>query len=241
MLRRVTERRLSSVPKWIWIGLVITFSMQIACGTSQPDSRADAGDLPQPPSAALARLSALGEPVATAKVLMLWLQAFDFQAGSRVPYRMLDYHLLEGWLGRILELDPAGQYPLMSAARLYAEVPEVEKKRRMVEFVFREYQKDPNRRWPWAAHVAIIAKHQLHDRDLAFTIARALQEKTTAADVPAWVRTMESFASEDLDELESTRILIGGLLASGQLMSERERKLLESRLNDIEERLRKLR
>ena len=168
---------------------------------------------------------------------MLYVQAFDYQAGTRVPYRNLDYEHLEAWLARILELDPAGQYPLMSASRLYAEVPDREKQRQMLEFVYREYLKDPNRRWPWLAHATVLAKHQLKDLPLARKYAVALERNTTTLEAPMWVRQMEPFILEDMNELEAARVLIGGLLASGQITDRRELALLERRLKRLEERI----
>jgi hypothetical protein len=183
------------------------------------------------------RLAAVGEPVALARFLMLYLQAFDYQVGTRIPYRDLDYAHLEGWLGRILELDPVGQYPLMTASRLYAEVPDPEKQRQMLGFVYREYLKDPNRRWPWLAHATVLAKHQLKDLPLARKYAAALQQHTATPQAPLWVRQMEPFILEDMNELEAARILIGGLIASGQVKDERDLRLLERRLQQLEERL----
>ena len=236
-MRRVRERPLRSVPVWIWGALGGALAVQITVGISQPVALASAGDLPAPPSALGARLASFGEPVATAKIAMLWLQAFDFQSGNRIPYRDLNYTFLEGWLERILELDPSGQYPLMSAGRLYAEVPDTEKSRAMIELILREFKKDPNHRWPWAAHAAVIAKHRLKDLPLAERIALALQQDTTADNVPVWVRSMRAFILEDMDELEAARVLIGGLVSSGRITSERERALLESRLRAIEDRI----
>ena len=203
----------------------------------QPPPAAKAEDLRPPPSADGLRLAAVGEPVALAKLLMLYLQAFDYQAGSRVPYRDLDYGHLEQWLSAILALDPDGQYPLMSASRLYAGVPDPAKQREMLEFVYREYLKDPNRRWPWLAHATVLAKHELKELPLARKYAIALQEHTTTPDAPAWVTQMEPFILEDMDELEAARVLIGGLLASGRIKDEREMRLLDRRLKLLEERM----
>jgi hypothetical protein len=216
---------------------VCALALQVFFASSQPKPAAKAEDLGPPPSVDALRLAAVGEPVALAKLLMLYLQAFDYQAGTRIPYRDLNYEHLEGWLRRILELDPAGQYPLMSASRLYAEVPDPAKQRRMLEFVYAEYLKDPNRRWPWLAHAAVIAKHQLKDLPLARKYSVALQQHTTTPDAPAWVRQMEPFILEDMNELEAARVLIGGLIASGQVKDERDLRLLERRLQLLEERI----
>ncbi len=231
------ERPLSDVPRWI-IGLLVgALVLQVLFASSHPTPTAKAEDLGPPPSGEALRLAAVGEPIALAKLLMLYLQAFDYQAGTRIPYRDLNYEHLEGWLRRILELDPAGQYPLMSASRLYAEVPDPAKQRRMLELVYEEYLKDPNRRWPWLAHATIIAKHQLKDLPLARKYAVALQQNTTAPDAPPWVRQMEPFILEDMNELEAARVLIGGLIASGQVKDRRDLELLARRLQLLEERI----
>ena len=143
-----------------------------------------------------------------------------------MPYQDLDYDRLVDWLTRILELDPRGQYPLMSASRLYAEVPDAAKQRKMLDFIYREYLRDPNRRWPWLAHATLLAKHQLKDLPLARKYAVALQQNTTAPDAPTWVRQMEPFILEDMNELEAAKVMIGGLLASGQVKDRRDFELL---------------
>ena len=231
------ERPITDVPRWIVVLLALALVLQLAIGATRPPPRASAQDLPQPPSPDALRLAALGEPVALAKLLMLYLQAFDYQAGSRVPYRDLDYARLGGWLERILELDPGGQYPLMSAARLYASVPDAAKQRLILDLIYREYLKDPNRRWPWLAHATVVAKHELKDLPLARKYAVALQTHTTTPDAPAWVRQMEPFILEDMNELEAARVLIGGLLSSGQVKDPREIKLLDQRLQQLAERI----
>jgi hypothetical protein len=198
--------------------------------------RAHADDLPSAPASTALRLGALGEPVALGKMLMLWLQAFDYQSGTNIPYRNLDYARLVDWLSRILELDPAGQYPLLTASQLYAEVPDPAKQRQMLDLIHREYLLDPNRRWPSMANATIIAKHRLKDLELARTYARALQENTKAAGVPVWVRQMEFFILEEMNELEAARILLGGLIASGQVKDQRDLELLKRRLEILQER-----
>jgi hypothetical protein len=231
------ERPIRDVPRWVLALLGVALAVQLALGVGLPRPRAAAADLPRPPGLAALRLASFGDPIPLAKLLMLYLQAFDYQAGSRVPYRNLDYERLEAWLERILALDPDGQYPLMSASRLYAQVPDPAKQRRMLDFVYRRYLEDPNRRWPWLAHATILAKHELKDLPLARRYAVALQQHTTTPDAPVWVRQMEPFIVEDMNELEAAKILIGGLIASGQVKDERDLRLLERRLKALEARI----
>jgi len=118
---------------------------------------------------------------------MLQLQSFDYQAGSLVPYKDLNYTIVETWI----------------------------------------------------AHAAFLAKHRLKDMPLALKYAHALQEYTTAKDVPYWAKEMEIFIREDMNELETARLMIGGLIASGKITDPSELKFLNSRLLEIEARMKK--
>ena len=231
------ERPLLHVSAPVLALLATGLALQIGLHGALPAPRATAPDLLPPPDTELLRLASLGEPVALAKILMLQLQSFDYQSGSRVPYQDLDYAVVEAWLARILELDPKGQYPLFAASNLYAEVPDEVRARSMLDFIYRWYLRDPNRRWPWLAHAAVLAKHRLKDMPLALKYAHALQKDTTAKDVPAWVVTMEAFIREDLNELETARVMIGGLIESGRITDPSELRFLDGRLREIERRL----
>jgi len=233
------ERPLSHVSTPVLALLAAGLALQLGLHAALPRPRAQAPDLLPPPSAAFLRLASLGEPIALAKILMLQLQSFDYQSGTRVPYKDLNYTIVEAWLARMLELDPKGQYPLFAASNLYAEVPDRARARSMLDFVYREYLLDPNRRWPWIAHAAFLAKHRLKDMPLALKYAHALQEYTTAKDVPYWAKEMEIFIREDMNELETARLMIGGLIASGKITDPSELKFLNSRLLEIEARMKK--
>lgn len=233
------ERPLSHVSASVLALLAAGLALQIGLHATLPKPRAQAPDLLPPPAIAMLRLASLGEPIALAKVLMLELQAFDYRSGSKVPYKDLDYTRVEAWLARILELDPEGQYPLLAASRLYAEVPDEARARSMLDFVYRQYLLDPNRRWPWLAHATFLAKYRLKDIPLALKYADTLQKYTTAKNVPAWAITMGIFIREDLNELETERIMIGGLIASGRITDPGELKFLDGRLHEIEDRLKK--
>jgi hypothetical protein len=233
----VTSRSLRHVPRWVHGLLAIALMAQLAWYGSRGAPRATAQDLPRPPPAGVLRLASVGEPQALAQLLTLYIQAFDYQPGTRIPYRDLDYHRLVAWLGRILELDPAGQYPLMLATRVYAEVPDRAKARLMLEFAYEAYLRDPEHRWPALAHAALAAKHQLKDLPLALKYAHALQANTHRPDAPLWVKQMEAFILEDMNELEAARVLQGGLIASGQVKDARDLRLLQERLEALEAKI----
>jgi len=231
------ERTLASLPSWVWLALGLSLAAQLAWqGTRQPAPPA-AANLPPPPPVQALRLASFGEPEATARLVMLYVQAFDLGGGNALPYKNLDYGRLTGWLRAILELDPRSEYPLFLAARVYAEVPDEARSRIALEFVYQEFFKDPNRRWPWLAHAALLAKHRLGDLALARRYAAAIDHYTTSQDVPLWARQMEIFILEDLNELEAAKIMIGGLLAKGSIRDPAEARFLKERLNELEARI----
>lgn len=232
------ERPLGSVPRWLWAALALGLAAQLALHEATPASRAADRDLPPAPRSEALRLASLGEPEALARLLMLYLQAFDSGGENALPYRRLDYARLVAWLESIVDLDPRSQYPLFCAARIYAENADPARMRLMLDFLYREYFADPNRRWPWLAHAALLAKHELKDLPLARRYAVAIDRHTTAADVPLWAKQMEIFILEDMGELEAERIMIGGLIQSGKITDPAEARVLKQRLEELEQRAR---
>lgn len=231
------ERPLAALPAWLHCGLALALLAQVLIGLAPGARTRQTADLPPAPSPEMLRVAALGEPAAAARLAMLWLQAFDSGGGNETPYGKLDYARLIGWLGAILEADPRSQYALFAAARVYAEVPDSAKARQVLEFVYREYLKAPQTRWPALAHAALLAKHRLKDLPLARRYAAAIQAVAHEPSVPLWAKQMEVFILEDMNELEAARIMLGGMLAAGQIPDPGERRFLQGRLEELERRL----
>lgn len=233
MKRRAHTKPLSAVPRTIVALLAATLLLQMLwqAGAAPPPPRAR--DLPAAPSLAALRLAALGEPVALSKATMLYVQGFDEQAGLSIAWRDLDYGKVALWLQRVLELDPRGQYPLLAASEVYGAVSDPARARIMLEFVHDRFEEDPNRRWPWLAQAALVARHRLHDMPLARRYAQAVRLRATGPGVPAWARELEVFMLEDMNELDSARALIGGLLRDGLITDPHELKFLSDRLDEL--------
>jgi len=228
------QRAFRAVPKSVALILIASLCLQLAWQYKQPRPTAHAEDLVFPPDSKTLQALSLGEPIALAQLMTLYLQAFDNQPGISIPFRDLDYDRVQTWLARILDLDPIGQYPLLMASHIYAQVPDTAKQRQMLEFVYQQFFEDPNRRWPWLAHAAIMAKHRLKDLPLALRYAQAISKYATDPDVPHWASQMPIFILEDMGELESAKILLGGLLVSGIVTDSHEIHLLTERLQELE-------
>lgn len=230
-MQKESERSIGVVPRWVLLLLAAAFSLQVAWQALQPRPIARAEALGPAPAPAVLRAVSLGEPIALAQLLTLYLQAFDHQPGISIPFRELDYRRVIGWLGTILGIDPAGQYPLLLASQIYAQVPDPAKQRAMCQFVRREFDLDPDRRWRWLAHCAIMAKHRLGDARLALGYADAITKGARGAS--NWARQMRIFILEDMGELEAATVLLGGLLASGEVTESKEIQFLTERLEQL--------
>jgi hypothetical protein len=230
-MKNSAERALGQVPRWVLALLILSICVQVSWQALQPQPSARAEALGNPPAPAALRGAALGEPIALAQLTTLYLQAFDNQPGISIPFLELDYARVTAWLAAILALDPAGQYPLMMAAHLYGQVPDSAKQRQMCEFVRGAFSADPDRRWRWLAHCAIMAKHRLKDMPLALSYAQAITREARLAS--GWARQMQVFILEDLGERDAATVLLGGLLAGGEVTDPVEIHFLTERLKEL--------
>jgi hypothetical protein len=57
-----------------------------------------------------------------------------------------------------------------------------------------------------------------------------------ADNVPLWAKQMEVFILEDMNELETARLIVGGYLQSGTVKDPAELKFLDQRLKQLESR-----
>lgn len=225
------ERAIGRVPAPVLWVLILALCAHAAWQALLPKPVAHAAALPAPAPVGTLRAASLGEPIASAQLLTLNLQAWDNQPGISIPFRDLDYSRVAAWLEAILGLDPAAQYPLLMASHLYARVPVDAKQRLMLDFVHRRFLEDPERRWRWLAHCVIVARHRLQDRALALRYAADIEQHARGA--PGWARQMRIFLLEDMGELQSATILLGGLLASGEVTDPSEIRFLTQRLEEM--------
>ena len=109
-MKSETERAMATVPRWVLALLAAAFLLQVTWQALQPkpSARAEALGPPAPPAAL--RALAMGEPIALAQLLTLYLQAFDNQPGISIPFRDLDYARVAAWLGTILTIDPVARH-----------------------------------------------------------------------------------------------------------------------------------
>jgi hypothetical protein len=222
---------MAAVPGWVFALLAVTLTAQVGWQATRPQPVARAEALGTPPAQPVLSALSLGEPIALAQWLALYLQAFDNQPGISIPFKDLEYPRVILWLEAMLRLDPATEYPLMMASQLYSQVPVEAKQRLMFEFVHQKFLEDPDRRWRWLAHCAILAKYRLGDRTLALKYAEDITQYARGAS--NWARQMQIFILEGMGEVDSATVLLGGLLASGEVTDPNEIHFLTQRLEEM--------
>ncbi len=235
------ERSVHDVPGGVRWLLLLMLALQLLWHAQQPPVVASADALPPPLSARSYAVASLGEPVATARVLNLWLQAFDNQPGVSIPFRQLDYDRIIRWLDTILALDPDGHYPMLVAARIYGSVSDPQRQRKMLDYIFFKFSQNPEKHWRWLAHAVITAKHELKDMALALKYADALANVGREAGIPYWARDMKIIVLEDMGRLEAARVLVGALIASGEIEDPYEIRFLTEKIATLEARLSEVR
>lgn len=235
------DRPVSDVPVSVKVLLVLALVLQLLWHGLQAPVVAKAESLPAPLSASAYVVSSLGEPIAAAKFLNLWLQAFDNQPGASLSFHQLDYSRLTRWFDTILELDDRGHYPMLVAARVYGSVNDPQKQRIMMDYIFKKFNEAPNKYWRWLAHAVITAKHELKDEQLALKYADALATRATAENVPYWARDMKIIVLEDMGEMEAAKIWVGALIESKEITDPYELNFLLQKITALEEKLSKTR
>ena len=219
----------SRVQAWLLLGCCLLANVWYQ--RQNPPPRIDVVDLGTPPPAMMVRTAALGENAFAGYLVMMFLQNVDVPLGRATPLADLDRNTVIRWLDLGLDLDPDTRYPLLLAARHYAETGTPAQRRMLLDWVYRRFEERPNQRWPWLVHAVFVARHVLHDNTLAELYAAALRTQVTDPAAPSWVRQMEFLLHADLGETEDAKAILGGLVAAGQIRSPAELKFLESRLS----------
>jgi hypothetical protein len=231
------QRSIKATPWWVLLLLVTSLAMQVAWKRVHVPTTPPIEDFPAPPGLALMRLASLGDPLPLAKLSMLYLQSFDAQPGNVAAYKKLDYERLETWLTSILALDPAGQYPLFVASKFYTLVPDRAKQVRMMEFVYREFFKDPARRWQSLAYQTLDVQYRLKDLPLAQKYAHAIYQHARGGDVPMWVTMLEPAILEDMGDLAQARAILQDALARGIVNTPEDVRAFQNHMKWIDSRL----
>jgi hypothetical protein len=193
--------------------------------------------LPEPASVDFYRALSLGSDRLMSYLLLLNVQLHDNQEGLHRKYTNINYTTLSHWLLSLYELNPHSDYPAFLATRVYSNVPDKARIRKMIDVVETLFQKNPQQHWRRMTEACLLAKHQLQDLNLALILAQKIHALPAEIKLPFWARDMKLVLLDELGQYESAQLLISSLLQGGDIEDPDERRFLEFRLLKIQQAL----
>jgi len=235
---RRSERPLLSLPRPLLLGFLLLLALQaLHHHIDRRSIEFHYQPLGEPFSAAVYRGLAMGSTQLFGYLLALRLQLHDNQAGQHFRYQLIDYDRLVDWLDQISEVSEGTEYPMLLASRVYTTTSDQAQLRRILEFIERRFDDDPQLHWRRLAEASVIAKHKLGDLDMALGMARKLARQPASVEMPPWARDFEFLLLADLNEVESAIAIIEAMLQSGAVHDPDELRFLQSKLSDFQQKL----
>ena len=232
------ERPLLLLPRPLLFGFMVLFVCQLLFHhASRAQVEAQYEVLAKPLSSPVYRGIALGSEQLLGYLLAIRLQLHDNQAGEHFRYSLIDYEVLIEWLDRITEVSPGTEYPMLLASRVYTSTSDQARLRAILEFIQRRFDDDPQLHWRRLAEATVIAKYKLHDLELSLAIAEKLAQQPASVEMPNWARDFEFLLRAELNELESAIALIQALLQTDAVHDPDEKRFLEGKLLDFQQKL----
>lgn len=230
MAQTTPQRNWHSVPRWCWWLAISAVLLQGTWQYLQAPKPSPVLWRTPAPQAPLLQAFSLGDKVATAHLLNLWLQGFDVHEGRFMRLQAQDYQHLSDWMAQVLRLDPRNQYLLLLATRVYSQSHQTAQRRHLLEFVYEQFFIDPRHRWRWLVEATMQARHHLKDQTLALRYARALSEHVPQ--VPADAASVYLFLLDDAGEFDTVRQVFSAWNKAGYLNQD-SIKVLKNRLRAL--------
>ena len=232
------ERPLASLPRPLVLGFMLLLAAQVLHHhVANLRFEADYRQLGKPFDAAAYRGIAMGSEQLLGYLLAIRLQLHDSQAGQYFSYNLIDYNILVEWLNQITLISPGTEYPMLLASRVYTTTGDRQRLRRILEFIQQRFDDDPQLHWRRLAEASVIAKHKLQDLDLALAMAKKIAQQPASVKMPHWARDFEFLLLAEMSELESAIAIIRALLRTDAVRDPDEKRFLESKLLDFQQKL----
>jgi len=232
------ERPLLLLPRPLLLGFLVLFACQLFYHhANRAQMAVDYQALDKPLSAPVYRGIAMGSEQLLGYLLAIRLQLHDNQAGQHFRYSLIDYEVLIEWLDRITEISPRTEYPMLLASRIYTTTGDQARLRAILGFIQSRFDDDPQLHWRRLAEATVVAKYKLHDLELALAMAEKLAQQPTSVEMPNWARDFQFLLLAELNELESAIALIQALLQTDAIHDPDEKRFLEGKLLDFQQKL----
>ncbi len=221
----------------LWGFAVVLFCQLLFHYSSQEQLEASYQALENPLQASTYQGISMGSDQLLGYLLTIRLQLHDNQMGRHFSYNRIDYDRLVEWLEQISELNPRSEYPMLLATRVYSNTIDKQQLRLMLDFIERVFDNDPQLHWRRLAETSLLAKHRLGDLKLALRMAEKLALQPASVVMPSWARDLQFLLLAEMNEFESAIAMIQALIQSGAISDPDEKRFLESKLLDFQQKL----
>jgi hypothetical protein len=232
------ERPLLQLPRSLLVGFLVLFACQLFyhhLGREQFLTSYQALD--EPLSVPVYRGIARDSGQLLSYLLAIRLQLHDNQAGRHFRYSLIDYDVLIDWLELISALNPQNEYAMLLASHIYSQTGDPVRLRQMIEFIERRFDDNPQLHWRRLAEASVLAKHKLHDLELALQMAEKIAQQPVSVQIPQWARDFRFLLLAELNEFESAIAIIEALLQSRVVKDPDEKRFLEEKLLEFRQKL----
>ncbi len=226
----LATRRVVSGPG---VALTLLAATHGAFAWTSRELRADFTAISPPPTLAARDALAFGDHQFVYRIWAFQLQNAG-DSGGRVT-RMGDYNYdyVIGWLDALRELDPRAQHHVFLAARYFSQTPNPSDIRRVIGFIVRDAEAQPNLKWYWLTQATTIAETRLRDLPLALEISQKAA-RFDFPDVPNWVRVFPAVLLEKMGRYPDARAVIADVqLRKGGTLRLDERLWIEDFLQRL--------
>lgn len=232
------ERPVLMLPRALLFGFAILLGIQLMhhhAGRARFEASYRA--LAEPLDASVYRGAAMGSEQLMGYLLAVRLQLHDNQSGQHFRYSLIDYDRLVEWLEQISDISIDTEYPMLLASRIYSQTGSAERLRKILAFIDRRFDDNPQLHWRRMAEASVLAKHKLDDLELALGLAQKLAAQPESVEMPRWARDFEFLLLAELNEFETAIAIIEALLQSEVITDPDEKRFLLEKLSDFRQKL----
>ena len=226
------------LPKPLLLGFLVLFCCQLFFHyAARTQISVNYQALENPRTAAFYRGVAMGSEQLLGHLLSIRLQLHDSQAGQHLLYSLIDYDVLIDWLELIAATSPDNEYVTLLASRIYSQTADPDRLRRILAFIERRFDDNPQLHWRRLAEASLLAKHRLQDLDLALRLAEKIAQQPANIQIPPWARDFRFLLLAELNEFESAIAVIQALLKTNAVNDPDEKRFLENKLSEFQQKL----
>lgn len=232
------ERPMLLLPRPLLLGFLVLFGCQLIYHhVSRTQISANYQPLDKPQNQAFYQGISLGSEQLLGYLLSIGLQLHDSQAGRHFSYSLIDYDILIDWLELISVMSSGNEYAALMASRIYSQTNDPDQLRQILAFIERRFDNDPQLHWRRLAEACLLAKHKLHDLELALQMAEKIAQQPSSVEMPQWARDFRFLLLAEMNEFESAIAIIQALLQTDAVHDPDEKRFLEEKLSNFQQKL----